>query len=89
MFFFSASHPELDDRFFSIDDFNRQTEEAEAAFATRGKLGDDDEDSEDDEEEDSGDLAGLLGRDVEADEAMEENAGGEFQPSARSLAILY
>lgn len=80
-----VSHPELDDRFFSIDDFNRQTEEAEATFASRGKLGGDEDEEESEEDEESGDLANLLGRDVEGDEAMEENAGGEHrEPSGHS-----
>ena len=40
-------HPVLDDEFFSIDDFNRLTEESEAKRLTTGRLGG----SEDDEEE--------------------------------------
>lgn len=40
-----ARHPTLDDQFFSIDDFNRQTEEMEASRVTSGALGgDEDED---------------------------------------------
>lgn len=42
-----AQHPTLDDTFFSIDDFNRQTEEMEAGRVTTGALGgDEDEDAE-------------------------------------------
>jgi U3 small nucleolar RNA-associated protein MPP10 len=42
-----AKHPTLDDTFFSIDDFNRQTEELEAGRVTSGALGgDEDEDAE-------------------------------------------
>lgn len=46
-------HPVLDDGFFSIDDFNRQTELMEAKRRSSGRLGKKDEgdDSSDDEEE--------------------------------------
>ncbi|WVF71882.1 hypothetical protein IAT40_006692 [Kwoniella sp. CBS 6097] len=40
-------HPTLDDQFFSIDDFNRQTEEAEAGRLTSGRLGGDEDEDED------------------------------------------
>ncbi|PVG04879.1 Mpp10 protein [Serendipita vermifera] len=42
-------HPILDDEFFSISDFNREIESAEAKSSSRGKLKGDD-DTEDDEE---------------------------------------
>lgn len=48
-------HPTLDDDFFSIDEFNRLTEEAEAGRLTSGRLGGD----EDDEEE-LGDVGALM-----------------------------
>ncbi|WWD16229.1 hypothetical protein CI109_100655 [Kwoniella shandongensis] len=51
----SKSHPTLDDEFFSIDDFNRQTEELEAGRVTSGRLGGD----EDDEEE-LGDVGAMM-----------------------------
>ncbi|WWC69143.1 uncharacterized protein I206_103079 [Kwoniella pini CBS 10737] len=41
------AHPTLDDDFFSIDDFNRQTEELEAGRTTSGRLGGDEDDEED------------------------------------------
>ncbi|WWC89717.1 uncharacterized protein L201_004642 [Kwoniella dendrophila CBS 6074] len=41
------AHPTLDDEFFSIDDFNRQTEELEAGRLTSGKLRGDEDDEED------------------------------------------
>ncbi|WVQ99034.1 hypothetical protein IAU59_006166 [Kwoniella sp. CBS 9459] len=41
------AHPTLDDQFFSIDEFNRQTEEAEAGRLTSGRLGGDEDDDED------------------------------------------
>jgi U3 small nucleolar RNA-associated protein MPP10 len=53
----SKKHPELDDSFFSIDAFNKLTEEAEAGRVTSGRLGGDDEDEE---EEGLGDMAGML-----------------------------
>ncbi|KAL7413419.1 U3 small nucleolar ribonucleoprotein complex, subunit Mpp10 [Mrakia frigida] len=50
------SHPTLDDPFFSLHAFNRETEELEAFEVSDGKLGlnndDDDDDEEDDDEED-------------------------------------
>jgi U3 small nucleolar RNA-associated protein MPP10 len=42
-------HPTLDDQFFSIDEFNRMTEEAEASHLSSGRL-DDDEEEELDED---------------------------------------
>lgn len=54
-------HPVLDDPFFSIHDFNRETEELEAFEVSNGKLGlDDDEDEEDEDEDDDDDLEGLM-----------------------------
>ena len=47
---------DLDDDFFSLDAFNRETEEAEAATVSRGRLGRDSEDDESDFEGDSIDL---------------------------------
>ena len=40
------SHPTLDDEFFSIDDFNRHTEEAEAGRLSTGRLRGEDDDDE-------------------------------------------
>ncbi|KAK6903305.1 dolichol kinase [Kwoniella mangroviensis CBS 8886] len=48
------AHPTLDDDFFSIDDFNRQTEELEAGRLTSGRLGGDEDDEE--ELQDVGDM---------------------------------
>jgi U3 small nucleolar RNA-associated protein MPP10 len=42
----------LDDGFFSIDEFNRETEELESKTRSRGSLGADDEEDEADEEVD-------------------------------------
>jgi U3 small nucleolar RNA-associated protein MPP10 len=62
------THPTLDDTFFSIDDFNRLTEEAEAGRVSAGRLGGD----EDDEEElaDVGSMM-LQGGDQEDCESLE------------------
>ena len=49
-------HPTLDDEFFSIDQFNRETEELEAGRVSSGRLGGDEEDEEDLDE----DIGGLL-----------------------------
>jgi len=57
-------HPTLDDQFFSIDDFNRMTEEAEATSLSSGRL-DDDEDEELDE-----DVGQLMLNGVGDDEGM-------------------
>ncbi|KAF8329792.1 Mpp10 protein-domain-containing protein [Cantharellus anzutake] len=44
-------HPTLDDDFFSIDDFNMQSEAMESLFRSRGQLAGDDEDDEDEDED--------------------------------------
>lgn len=46
-------HPTLDDQFFSIDDFNRMTEEAEASHLSSGRLN---EDEDEELDEDVGDM---------------------------------
>ncbi|KAK8869509.1 hypothetical protein IAR55_000074 [Kwoniella newhampshirensis] len=51
----SKSHSTLDDEFFSIDDFNRQTEELEAGRVTSGRLG-----GVEDDEEELGDVGALM-----------------------------
>ncbi|QRW22100.1 U3 small nucleolar ribonucleoprotein mpp10 [Rhizoctonia solani] len=45
------AHPTLDDTFFSIDDFNRETEALEAQNRSSGALNDDDDDGEEDGED--------------------------------------
>ncbi|RSH81820.1 uncharacterized protein EHS24_008012 [Apiotrichum porosum] len=42
-----AQHPTLDDQFFSIDEFNRMTEEQEATRVTSGRLGGDEDEEAD------------------------------------------
>jgi U3 small nucleolar RNA-associated protein MPP10 len=56
-------HKTLDDDFFSIDDFNRQTEEAEASNLSSGRLGEDE-----DEEDLGGDVGQLMLRGAGDDE---------------------
>ncbi len=48
--YLSSHHPTLDDDFFSIDDFNRETEEMESRHRSKGSLSRDDDDEEDEEE---------------------------------------
>ncbi|CAE6338770.1 unnamed protein product [Rhizoctonia solani] len=43
------AHPTLDDAFFSIDDFNRETEALEAQNRSSGALNEDDEDEDDED----------------------------------------
>ncbi|KAK4686359.1 U3 small nucleolar RNA-associated protein MPP10, partial [Tremellales sp. Uapishka_1] len=50
------SHPTLDDSFFSIDEFNAVTEQAEAGHVSSGRLGGDEED----EDEELGDIGGMM-----------------------------
>lgn len=50
------SSSDLDDDFFSLDAFNRETEEAEATTVSRGRLGRDSDSDESDDEGDSIDL---------------------------------
>lgn len=54
-------HPTLDDEFFSIDEFNRLTEEAEAGRLSGGKLGGD----EDEDDNEFGDIGELMLRGAE------------------------
>ena len=51
-----SRHPTLDDEFFSIDDFNRLTEEAEAGRLSSGRLGG----QEDEDEDDLGDAGTMM-----------------------------
>lgn len=52
----SSGHPELDDGFFDLAAFNRETEEAEAKASSRGRLGKRDSDDEDESFEDDVDM---------------------------------
>ncbi|KAJ9121733.1 hypothetical protein QFC22_002354 [Naganishia vaughanmartiniae] len=75
-------HPTLDDQFFSIEDFNRVTEEQEAGKASLGKLGSSKD--EDDEETDirlDEDIGDLLGEDVlEGEEGEADMMYADFFP---------
>ncbi|KAJ9102536.1 hypothetical protein QFC21_002937 [Naganishia friedmannii] len=75
-------HPTLDDQFFSIEDFNRVTEEQEAGKASLGKLGS----SQDEDEEETDirldeDIGDLLGEDVlEGEEGEADMMYADFFP---------
>lgn len=78
-------HPTLDDQFFSIDDFNRITEEQEAGKASLGKLGSSKKGGDDDDEEDirlDDDIGDLLGEDVLEGE---EGEAGKQRLSMRKI----
>ncbi|KAG8922503.1 hypothetical protein FRC01_013946 [Tulasnella sp. 417] len=62
-------HPTLDDGFFGIDKFNRDTELMEAKSKSRGRLGGDEDDSEEEEEIDL--FAPIDGGEDEEDDEME------------------
>ncbi|KAG8906223.1 hypothetical protein FRB99_007369 [Tulasnella sp. 403] len=72
-------HPVLDDGFFSIDRFNRETELLEAHSKSRGRLSEeDDDDEEDDEEGDDIDLyAPLNGMEVDNHDHDHGQSGSE------------
>lgn len=70
-FWSRPAHPTLDDAFFSIDEFNRETEELESKSRSSGRLDQD----EDDDGEDL-DLFALVSDEPEAfDEEDEEDMG--------------
>ncbi|KAH9937660.1 U3 small nucleolar ribonucleoprotein complex, subunit Mpp10 [Fomitopsis serialis] len=87
-----VGHPELDDGFFDLAAFNRETEEAEAGAVSKGRLGKGKKDS-DDEDENMEDDVDLFAPVDDAGEAFEEDVledgGGElfykdfFDPPAR------
>ncbi|KAG0708918.1 Mpp10 protein [Suillus ampliporus] len=63
-------NPDLDDNFFSLDAFNRETEEAEAGAVSHGRLGRDPDEDESDDEGDSIDLF----RPVDEVQGLDEDA---------------
>jgi hypothetical protein len=81
-----SRHPTLDDAFFSIDDFNRITEEQEAGKSSFGKLGSSkgDDDEEDDVRLDD-DIGDLLGEDVLEGE---EGEAGKSIPAVSSPRLI-
>lgn len=85
-------HPELDDNFFSIDDFNRQTEEAEAGRVTSGRLGgDDDDDDEEDDDAFNGDISSIMlrGAPEEDCESTSPRKGRRATHADGTKAIMY
>ncbi|TYJ54152.1 hypothetical protein B9479_005163 [Cryptococcus floricola] len=79
-----SKHPTLDDDFFSIDDFNRQTEELEAGRLTSGGLGGDDEEEEEELQDFGSLMLGGAGDDDEFTYAdfFEPPKGGAKKPSS-------
>ncbi|KAI0078906.1 Mpp10 protein [Panus rudis PR-1116 ss-1] len=80
-----GSHPELDDGFFDLAQFNAETEAAEARAVSKGKLGSDEDEDEDDDAEDVDLFAPV------DDAAEEEPIGGSdiyykdfFEPPSKS-----
>ncbi|KAH9835584.1 Mpp10 protein [Rhodofomes roseus] len=75
----AAGHPELDDGFFDLAAFNRETEEAEARAVSKGRLGKKDSDDEDETMEDVVDLFAPVD---DAGEVFEEEdlEGGSGEP---------
>jgi len=71
----AGGHPELDDGFFSLAEFNAETEEAEAKQVSKGRLG-----MDEDEEDEEGDEDVDLFAPVEDEEVFEEEdlEGGVF-----------
>ncbi|KAG2154883.1 Mpp10 protein [Suillus clintonianus] len=64
------SNSNLDDDFFSLDAFNRETEQAEAAAVSHGRLG---RDSDEDESDDEGDSIDLF-RPIDDSQGPDDNA---------------
>ncbi|KAG1755226.1 Mpp10 protein [Suillus paluster] len=65
-----SRNSDLDDNFFSLDAFNRETEEAETAAVSRGRLG---RNSDEDESDDEGDSIDLF-RPVDDVQDLDEDA---------------
>ena len=74
-------HPELDDGFFDLAAFNRETEEAEARASSRGKLGRGDGSDDEDEDVEDVDLFAPV------DDAGDVDMGDEPGMSARVLNL--
>lgn len=72
-------HPTLDDGFFSIDKFNRNTELMEAKSKSGGRLGGDEDDSEEEEEVDL--FAPIDGSEDEEEEEMDLDQEDEEEGS--------
>jgi len=69
----NAPNSGLDDDFFSLDAFNRETEEAEASAISRGRLGRDSDYDDDDYDDDDIDLF----KPVDDVEDLDEDASGD------------
>lgn len=75
-------HPTLDDGFFSIDEFNRETEELESHSRSSGRLSGDDDDDGDEEDVD------LFAPIDEADTQAFEEEDEDDDPSSYSTFIF-
>ena len=90
-----SGHPVLDDGFFSLAEFNAETEEAEAKDVSKGRLGhDDDDDDDDDDDEQQEDDVNLFAavEDVGGDTFEEddlEDGGGSYIPHYRVQLLKY
>ena len=87
----SSGHPELDDGFFDLAAFNRETEEAEAKASSRGRLGKRDSDDEDEDLEDDIDMFAPIddASGVFEEEDLEGGDRGMHTPSHTSVELAY
>ena len=78
-------HPELDDNFFSLAEFNAEIEEAESKNVTRGSLS---KDSDSESDEDDGlDLFAPVSDEEDTEEAMHQDSGGELPKVLDKIVI--
>lgn len=70
-----GGHPDLDDGFFDLAEFNAETERAEAKSSSKGHLGDDN-DNDEEEDDDSLDLFASMDGPAILDENDLESSGG-------------
>jgi U3 small nucleolar RNA-associated protein MPP10 len=88
----TGGHPELDDGFFSLADFNAETEEAEARKVTRGglsKTGDEDESDSDADFDDNVDFFAPVDNMEDLDpEAEEDTSGRLYICNVRNMMLI-
>ena len=82
------AHPTLDDAFFSIDDFNRETEELESLSRSRGGLDDDDDDDGDEDVDLFAAVMDEFEDEYEEDEEDADEDDGAYSKSI-NLACFY
>ena len=71
-----SKHPELDDDFFNLADFNAEVIEAESRNVSRGALSKDSDDSDESDEDDVDLFTPVDNVDAFEEEDMEEDTGG-------------